>query len=249
MGKMTEELIFFLILWIFLLMPAFGSDQGPSGSDPKAAEQKNQPGSAGTPQTDRPSDVKTMTLPASEEKAMHEKIIGEDKGGSQGEPAPSEKTKDVTSEPGGKKAGDDQKAGGEEAKEKDKALKDKKTLKDQPPDRRWIIKQESGNKESPPKKKPVPVKWKNESQKTQCEAELEALKSRYRQTRYYSTQGDACSTAENAKAFLGLYETFNKECPEEFIRQSGFSQRMKGNVMKLQELGTKECLRGSAPPR
>ena len=212
-----ELLIILSIFWIFLLGPAFGADQNLAAGAPQNAEDKIQPETATKGEGNQNVGVKNEV----EREQTTTSSVTEASGPVDAQANDSEKGK-----------------GGE------KALEEKAPLEKRPLDRRWFMKNttEKGNKM--PQKKPAPVKWKDKPQETRCKGYGEELRAKHSKTQHYSVQGDACRTAENAEAFLNLFEIFTRECPNEFVLQSGYSPTVKENVILLKELGTKECLRG-----
>ena len=115
-------------------------------------------------------------------------------------------------------------------------------------DRRWIIR-------TPPpdskKAKPAPVKpvkWTSDSQKKQCEKNLEQLRGAFLKARYYSIQGDSCACAENADHFLNIYEKAHAACPDHFLENEGYSNRITRNMAWLKALGEKRCLGPKTAP-
>lgn len=120
----------------------------------------------------------------------------------------------------------------------DKALK-----KDRPLDRRWIIKQRDKDKIKTQKKDREPIKWKDMKQKSRCESYSAQLKQSFLRARYYSIQGDHCSTAEHAKTFLGLVGTCQRDCPQGFLGKCGYDDRIIRNLNLLYKLGTEQCLK------
>jgi hypothetical protein len=105
---------------------------------------------------------------------------------------------------------------------------------------------EIGNKDSgkSPKKqkeKKAKVEWKNETQKAQCNAYLASLKESFLQARYYSIQGVPCGTAENARKFISQIEQCRRDCPDGFLRRSGYTKRIIRNLSWLEKLGAERC--------
>lgn len=122
----------------------------------------------------------------------------------------------------------------------DKSLK--KTKGSAKEDRPWIIKEHSTKKSDPPKKKPAPVKWENDEQRLQCETLLKKLQKTLGKARTYSIRGDTCATARHADGFLKLEKRLRNECPEGFLENNGYSEKIINNVKVLSELGKKACL-------
>ncbi len=115
-------------------------------------------------------------------------------------------------------------------------------------DRRWIIR-------TPPpeskKARPAPVKkvkWISDTQKKQCDAYLERLGGAFLKARYYSIQGDSCACAENADRFLNIYEKCRKACPDNFMENEGYSERITRNMGWLKALGEKRCMGPATKP-
>jgi hypothetical protein len=109
-------------------------------------------------------------------------------------------------------------------------------------DRRWIIKQKTTGQKGPAKVVP-PLKWESDDQRTRCELRLKTLETNFVKARYYSTQGDHCSTAESAKAFLEAADVCKKECPEGYLEKNGYGKRITVNLEKLHRLGLDRCFR------
>ena len=115
-------------------------------------------------------------------------------------------------------------------------------------DRRWII------RTPPPESKkarpaPVkPVKWISDTQKKQCDGYLEKLSGAFLKARYYSIQGDSCACAENADQFLNIYENSRIACPDNFLENEGYSDRITRNMGWLKALGEKRCLGPKTAP-
>ncbi|MFO7716770.1 hypothetical protein [Desulfosarcina sp.] len=92
------------------------------------------------------------------------------------------------------------------------------------------------------------MKWRDDAQKKNCEATLENLRAAFLRARYYSIQGDSCACAENAALFLSIYEKAKPSCPENFLINEGYNDRITRNMGWLQVLGEKRCLGpGTAP--
>ncbi len=249
--KMTEGLIVCAILWIFLLEPAFGGEQNPTGGAPQNVEQKDQPGTSPKEIIKQPAGgssatgEKQLSGPSvTEGKDLPQQTVEGNKGDRLATPSNDDESKDISIKAGSETSRDAQASGSEKAKEEEKAGQEKAPSKERPLDRRWFMKNTEQQGKSTSEKKPDPVKWKDETQKTRCQGYGEDLRTKYSKTQHYSVQGDVCRTAENAEAFLSLFAIFSRECPNEFVLQSGFSPTVKENVMRLKELGTKECLRG-----
>ncbi|UCG66936.1 MAG: hypothetical protein JSW12_08050 [Deltaproteobacteria bacterium] len=111
-----------------------------------------------------------------------------------------------------------------------------------PLDRRWIIKLRPLEKTKIPSKKPAPMEWDNEEQKTRCESLLASLRETFLKARYHSIQGDYCVTAKHAKAFSKLVENCKRDCPDGLLERSGYSGATIRNLEVLHELGSKLCL-------
>lgn len=115
-------------------------------------------------------------------------------------------------------------------------------------DRRWII------RTPPPESKKArpaplkPVKWISDVQKKQCGEYLEKLSGAFLKARYYSIQGDSCACAENADQFLSIYEKSRLACPDNFLENEGYSDRITRNMGWLKALGEKRCLGSSTAP-
>ena len=118
----------------------------------------------------------------------------------------------------------------------------KKTKRSAKEDRPWIIKEHVNKKSDTPKKKPAPLKWKNDAQQLQCETLLKKLQKSLGKARTYSIRGDTCATARHAKGFMDLADRCHKDCPDGFLRSNGYSEKIIQNVKVLSELGKKACL-------
>ncbi|WP_372683636.1 hypothetical protein [Desulfosarcina sp.] len=115
-------------------------------------------------------------------------------------------------------------------------------------DRRWIIRTPpptSKKAKSAPVKK---VKWISDTQKKQCDADLERLSAAFLKARYYSIQGDSCACAEHADQFLNIYEKSRVACPDNFLENEGYSDRITRNMGWLKALGEKRCMGPTAAP-
>jgi hypothetical protein len=109
------------------------------------------------------------------------------------------------------------------------------------PDRRWILKFKD-KKGKIPKKEPAEVKWESEEQEQRCQSHVSRLKVLFQQTRYYSVHGDACNTAKYAKEFMEQSESCKNDCPEDFMKNKGYTRQVVRNVDVLYELAQKRCL-------
>lgn len=109
-------------------------------------------------------------------------------------------------------------------------------------DRPWAIKEHPTKKSHTPKKKPAPVKWENAAQQLQCETRLKELQKSLGKARTYSIRGDTCATAKHSHRFLILTDRLKNECPEKFLENNGYSEKIIQNVKVLSELGKKACL-------
>lgn len=109
-------------------------------------------------------------------------------------------------------------------------------------DRRWIIRTPPPNSKKNRPAPVKPVKWKNDSQKKQCEAYIEGLSGVFLRARYYSIQGDSCACAENAGRFLSIREKIQAACPDHFLENEGYSERISRNMGWLKALGEKRCM-------
>ncbi|RJQ49974.1 MAG: hypothetical protein C4530_22395 [Desulfobacteraceae bacterium] len=110
-------------------------------------------------------------------------------------------------------------------------------------DRPWIIKMkdEKGKKISHPK--PKQIQWSSTDQKNRCESYLIGIQEAFRNARYFSIAGDGCSTGRSSKSFLDRIEQCEKDCPEGYLKASGYTEQIIRNVDVLYELGMKLCLR------
>jgi|GEM_PF-4257267 len=89
------------------------------------------------------------------------------------------------------------------------------------------------------------VEWVDPLQKETCESYLNLMRSSFLRTRHHSIQGAPCDTASNASAFLQITEKCVRECPQGFIQQSGYTDRILRNIQYLEKLGDDRC--GPAP--
>ena len=156
-----------------------------------------------------------------------------------------------------KKLGRDEDQGNTEAKEKDvsgiksqtkkpKSVGEKPSGKKQsdtivPGKTKDIVKKESGGMSKNQKKKEALIKWKNETQKTKCNAYLASLKDSFLKARYYSIQGVPCGTAENARSFMTLVDNCKQDCPDGFLKKNGYTSRIIRNLSWLEKLGSERC--------
>ena len=101
------------------------------------------------------------------------------------------------------------------------------------------------------KEKKALIKWKNESQKTQCNAYLASLKDAFLKARYYSIQGVPCDTAENARSFMTIINNCKRDCPEGFLKKHGYTSQIIRNLSWLEKLGSERCpdLKSNLPPQ
>lgn len=100
------------------------------------------------------------------------------------------------------------------------------------------------DEQSTGKEKPEPaIKYESETQREKCESYRQNLKDRFLKARYFSIQGDPCATAEHAKAFVGLVDACPKECPKDFVKKAGFSDRTLRNIKLLYKHGSERCLK------
>lgn len=109
------------------------------------------------------------------------------------------------------------------------------------PGRRWIIKQRPPASNKKATKKPKPIAWENDDQRIRCEAHQKELRKNFLNARYYSVQGDSCSTAAHAKAFLESCQNSQKACPAGILEAYGYREEQLRNLELLYELGTKRC--------
>ena len=114
-----------------------------------------------------------------------------------------------------------------------------------------IVKKEPGEKSKKQKEKEALIKWKNEAQKTECNAYLALLKESFLKARYYSIQGVPCGTAENARSFMTLIDNCKRDCPDGFLKKNGYTSRIIRNLSWLEKLGAERCpdMNVSLPPR
>ena len=138
---------------------------------------------------------------------------------------------------------DQKKVKTDEPKKPSKADTDlKKTKRSAKEDRPWLIKEHPDKKSHTPQKKPVPLKWKDDKQRLQCETLLKKLQKSLDKARTYSIRGDTCATARHANGFMDLADRCNKKCPDGFLKSNGYSEKIIQNVKVLSELGKKACL-------
>ena len=107
-----------------------------------------------------------------------------------------------------------------------------------PPDRRWILKLDKTPMPPAPKAK---LAWKNQEQAQHCQTLSAQLLEAYRNVKYYSIRGDACSTAGYAERFLAIETQCRQECPENFLESAGYNATLVRNVKTLRELGIRRC--------
>lgn len=115
------------------------------------------------------------------------------------------------------------------------------------PGRPWIIKKEHLNPGIAPEPKAVRIEWRDESQKNLCEANLKQLRDNFLKARYASVHGDSCLTADHAHQFIFLTEKCERECPDQYLEQNGYTQRIIRNLRWLEKLGSEQCL-GTGKP-
>jgi hypothetical protein len=111
-----------------------------------------------------------------------------------------------------------------------------------PEDRPWIIKRKTLKETKARKIKPPAFTWKDQEQKKKCDTYLGRVKEQFLHARYYSIQGDPCTSADHARKFMDLVEKCEQECPEDFLQKIGYTQQIVRNLRLLNELGTKKCL-------
>ena len=87
------------------------------------------------------------------------------------------------------------------------------------------------------------IRYESKTQREKCESYRQNLKDRFLKARYFSIQGDPCATAEHAKAFVGLVDACPKECPKDFVKKAGFSDRTLRNIKLLYKHGSERCLK------
>ena len=85
------------------------------------------------------------------------------------------------------------------------------------------------------------IKWENERQKTKCNEYLASLKELFLKARYYSIQGVPCGTGENARKFMSQIDQCRRDCPDGFLRRSGYTKRIIRNLSWLEKLGAERC--------
>ena len=89
--------------------------------------------------------------------------------------------------------------------------------------------------------------WANQPQKTACQAYTKDLRELFVKTRHYSIQGVPCKTRDFAAAFRHVKEKCAKECPDGFLRHSGYTDRIIRNITYLEKLGNDRCSDNKAP--
>jgi len=208
-----------MVLWVVTLSPA--------GPDPLSGSETD------VQLTDKEAAAEDLKKATGGEA----KKILEDKSEDALDPAGKEKAEKAT-------AKDDQKkikaVAPKKASNSNKSLK--KPQGSAKEDRPWTIKEHPKKKSDTPKKKPVPLKWKNDAQQLQCEALLKKLRQNLGKARTYAIRGDTCATARHANSFMDLADRCNKECPDGFLESNGYSEKIVQNVKVLSELGKKACL-------
>ena len=110
-------------------------------------------------------------------------------------------------------------------------------LKETPPDRPWIIKQSPLPKGATLVPEGHPVQFMNEDQQQKCTLLLSQIKEAYLVARYYSIQGDGCSTADHAGHFLELVEQCQNECPVELLVTKGYDAEFIDHMTKPAGIG------------
>jgi len=85
------------------------------------------------------------------------------------------------------------------------------------------------------------ILWNDKNQKEACEGCLNSLHELFLKTRHYSIQGAPCDTREHAAAFLKIVEKCRRECPDGFLEQNGYTDRIVRNITYLEKLGTDRC--------
>ena len=83
--------------------------------------------------------------------------------------------------------------------------------------------------------------WASEQQKTTCQTYTKDLRELFVKTRHFSIQGAPCKTRDFAAAFRHVKEKCIKDCPEGFLRQSGYTDRIFRNITYLEKLGNDRC--------
>jgi hypothetical protein len=88
-----------------------------------------------------------------------------------------------------------------------------------------------------------PITWESSAQEASCEEQLQAIKRSFLDARFYSIQGDSCTTARHAAAFLEHIESCRRSCPKGFLESRGYNDSIIKNVEYLKILGQERCLK------
>lgn len=91
------------------------------------------------------------------------------------------------------------------------------------------------------KPSPKTMVWVDEQQKMTCQKYLSDLRKWFLKTRHYSIQGAPCQTKEFAAAFLNTKDNCIKDCPQGFLGQNGYTDRIVRNITYLEKLGKDRC--------
>jgi hypothetical protein len=129
-----------------------------------------------------------------------------------------------------------------------KSVKEKQSDTIVPGKTKDIVTKEPGKKSN--EQKEALIKWKNEAQKTKCNAYLASLKESFLKARHYSIQGVPCGTAENARSFMTLIDNCKRDCPVGFLKKRGYTSRIIRNLSWLEKLGSERCpdMNSNLPP-
>lgn len=103
-----------------------------------------------------------------------------------------------------------------------------------------------GEKSTKPTTKDAPsstkaMLWDDEHQKMKCKEYITDLRKWFLKTRHYSIQGAACQTKEYAAAFLHAKDKCTRDCPQGFLSQNGYTDRIVRNITYLEKLGKDRC--------
>jgi len=104
------------------------------------------------------------------------------------------------------------------------------------------MKQAGAELREPREEGPPGIKWADNNQEQRCLSMLAELRKEFLQARFYSIQGDACSTADHAKSFLKIVNDIQPQCPENFLEKKGYRPVILRNLNWLYKLGTDRCL-------
>ncbi len=91
------------------------------------------------------------------------------------------------------------------------------------------------------------VIWANQKQKTICQAYTQDLRELFIKTRHYSIQEAPCKTRDFAIAFRLVKDKCAEKCPDGFLRNSGYTDRIIRNITYLEKLGNGRCSDNKKP--